>query len=183
MNKCLLAFVLLFAFASCEKIHTIFRAYDGHCDKNGGGFLEVDFRSKELITSKIQFDILLKSKTTDEVINATCWAEGKGVESTFVSDMLDTAQESLMSDSEGARLRNLQEEDVYYAGCHFTSPEDSGEFEVAVPDDSEFEVPNPLPVYLVHCLSADQARGRKLTALISKPLHSCSMLLQVQILK
>ena len=165
MNKCLLAFVLLFAFASCEKIHTIFRAYDGHCDKNGGGFLEVDFRSKELITSKIQFDILLKSKTTDEVINATCWAEGKGVESTFVSDMLDTAQESLMSDSEGARLRNLQEEDVYYAGCHFTSPEDSGEFEVAVPDDSEFEVPNPLPVYLVHCLSADQARGRMKIAL------------------
>ena len=172
MNKCLLAFVLLFAFASCEKIHTIFRAYDGHCDKNGGGFLEVDFRSKELITSKIQFDILLKSKTTDEVINATCWAEGKGVESTFVSDMLDTAQESLMSDSEGARLRNLQEEDVYYAGCHFTSPEDSGEFEVAVPDDSEFEVPNPLPVYLVHCLSADQARGRMKIALSWRQVNS-----------
>ena len=172
MNKCLLAFVLLFAFASCEKIHTIFRAYDGHCDKNGGGFLEVDFRSKELITSKIQFDILLKSKTTDEVINATCWAEGKGVESTFVSDMLDTAQESLMSDSEGARLRNLQEEDVYYAGCHFTSPEDSGEFEVAVPDDSEFEVPNPLPVYLVHCLSADQARGRMKIALSWRQINS-----------
>ena len=172
MNKCLLAFVLLLAFASCEKIHTIFRAYDGHCDKNGGGFLEVDFRSKELITSKIQFDILLKSKTTDEVINATCWAEGKGVESTFVSDMLDTAQESLMSDSEGARLRNLQEEDVYYAGCHFTSPEDSGEFEVAVPDDSEFEVPNPLPVYLVHCLSADQARGRMKIALSWRQVNS-----------
>ena len=172
MNKCLLAFVLLFAFASCEKIHTIFRAYDGHCDKDGGGFLEVDFRSKELITSKIQFDILLKSKTTDEVINATCWAEGKGVESTFVSDMLDTAQESLMSDSEGARLRNLQEEDVYYAGCHFTSPEDSGEFEVAVPDDSEFEVPNPLPVYLVHCLSADQARGRMKIALSWRQVNS-----------
>ena len=172
MNKCLLAFVLLLAFASCEKIHTIFRAYDGHCDKDGGGFLEVDFRSKELITSKIQFDILLKSKTTDEVINATCWAEGKGVESTFVSDMLDTAQESLMSDSEGARLRNLQEEDVYYAGCHFTSPEDSGEFEVAVPDDSEFEVPNPLPVYLVHCLSADQARGRMKIALSWRQVNS-----------
>ena len=172
MNKCLLAFVLLFAFASCEKIHTIFRAYDGHCDKNGGGFLEVDFRSKELITSKIQFDILLKSKTTDEVINATCWAEGKGVESTFVSDEADTAQDSLMSDSEGARLRNLQEEDVYYAGCHFTSPEDSGEFEVAVPDDSEFEVPNPLPVYLVHCLSADQARGRMKIALSWRQVNS-----------
>ena len=172
MNKCLLAFVLLFAFASCEKIHTIFRAYDGHCDKNGGGFLEVDFRSKELITSKIQFDILLKSKTTDEVINATCWAEGKGVESTFVSDEADTAQESLMSDSEGARLRNLQEEDVYYAGCHFTSPEDSGEFEVAVADDSEFEVPNPLSVYLVHCLSADQARGRMNIALSWRQINS-----------
>ena len=172
MSKCLLAFVLLFAFASCEKIHTIFRAYDGHCDKNGGGFLEVDFRSKELITSKIQFDILLKSKTTDEVINATCWAEGKGVESTFVSDEADTAQDSLMSDSEGARLRNLQEEDVYYAGCHFTSPEDSGEFEVAVADDSEFEVPNPLSVYLVHCLSADQARGRMKIALSWRQINS-----------